>query len=687
MATYNGQRYIRHSLASLLAQTFADFEIIVVDDGSTDATPDILAAIDDPRLRVVRNAGNLGVVESRNRCFAMVRGQYVAMLDHDDLSRPTRLARQVAYLDAHPDTVVLGTRAHDLCDGALSPRIYPAVTTPLVISWLMHVSNPLVCSSVMFRADAARRLDVFMRPQYEYADDFDFYHRMAAFGQIARLDERLTIYRLHASNTFRHSEEKMTANAVKVLAPALEPLLGAEAAAAADLIVRHLSAGAPVMDSASFALLCRSFDVLTRHFLALAAGDNVAQGAIRGHAHALWRRTLRVTTRRGGVGRRALLRARPLDFVPTAVGVARVIVGGFPPRQLSDIAKWALRRPARQLTPRPGRLFGRVYEPLPIDSAEPPRLFVVVDTEAEFDWHGPFAADLTNVTAMDEIERGQAIFDQYGLRPIYVIDYPIASQPRGFEPLRRIVARGGCAIGAHVHPWTNPPIEEPPTAENSFPGNLPPNLEARKLATLVGQIRTSFGFTPQFYRAGRYGFGPNTAEILGQLGITVDLSLLPGADLRFKHGPDFRRIETVPYRIAGTEILSMPMTRARVGLAPSLGLPSLQNIAGARLGPVPALLSRLGLEETVTLTPEGVTAEEQIRLVRALLRRGHKDFVLHYHSPSLSVGHTPYVRTEAQLQDFLRRLELVCAFFFEEVGGMPGNPQDLVGAVQAVRVA
>src|ERR1700685_3374109 len=116
----------------------------------------------------------------------------------------------------------------------------------MMIRWLMYIANPLICSSIMFRADGVRRLDIFLREEYKYADDYDLYHRLMPYGDIARLDEPLTIYRLHGSNAFRLHEDTMTANAIRVLTPAYLRWFGSGAEQAVSLIVRHLSAGRPV---------------------------------------------------------------------------------------------------------------------------------------------------------------------------------------------------------------------------------------------------------------------------------------------------------------------------------------------------------------------------------------------------------------------------------------------------------
>ncbi len=680
MAAHNAGRTVRASIDSILSQTFTDFEMIVTDDGSSDDTVAVLEAVRDPRLRIFRNTVNQGVVGSRNRCFEHARGRMIAMLDSDDLSAPTRLARQLAYLDANPETVLVGTAARMLDAGVLRGMRYPVVTTPGLIRWLLHVANPLVCSSVMFRAETVRRQGEFMRASYTYAEDYEFYLRMAALGDIARLDSSLTIYRLHDGNMSKRNEQAMIDNAVRVLEPSYGALFGDGARDAACLVVEHLSAGRPVESVAVLRRLVRVFDTLNRSFLDAPGMDAETARAIRRYTGTVWQRMLHATNRQGRVGLATLLSSGPAGFRPAGADMAQMALDHMPLRgRTRDVIRW-MRPSAAPRATQPGELFGVPYLPVRLDPGGPPTLFAVIDTEAEFDWHQPFARELTAVSAMDDIERGQAVFDRYGLRPIYVVDYPVASQARGCDGLRAIMERDGCEIGAHLHPWTTPPFEETVSAHNSYPGNLPPELEERKLSTLMDVIRRSFGISPVFYKAGRYGFGPSTPATLVRHGIKVDLSVLPGADLRRRGGPDFRRLEAVPYRIGGTSILSMPMTRSHVGFAPSLGAVgrAAQDAAVGRALRLNSVLTRLRLAETITLTPEGVTAGEQIRLLQTMLRRGTRQFVLHYHSPSLSPGHTPYVRNAADAEILVGRLAEVCRFFFEELGGLPGYPRDLL---------
>src|SRR5262245_22971602 len=143
--------------------------------------------------------------------------------------------------------------------------------------------------------------------------------------------------------------------------------------------------------------------------------------------------------------------------------------------------------------------------PIDLPASERPTLFVVVDTEEEFDWSAPFSRQNTGVTAMRHIGRAQQLFDRFGIVPTYVIDYPVASKPEGSAPLAEFAASARATIGAHLHPWVTPPHDEDVSRRNSFAMNLPAELEAAKPTTMVETIERAFGARPQVYKAGRYG--------------------------------------------------------------------------------------------------------------------------------------------------------------------------------------
>ena len=252
MATYNGAAKLGETIDSLLGQTYANFELIAVDDCSTDTTREILHGFADRRIRILSTAANSGPVQARNLAVAAARGRYVAALDQDDIALPQRLQRQVAVLDANPRLVALGTAARRLVDGRLIQDRLGIQTTPGFVRWMLHVMNPLVWSSVMLRMSAVEKLEVFSRQERLFAEDFDLYHRLAALGDIARLDEVLTTYRWHQSGASSTCAAQMMASACAVLEEAYVPWFGAGAARAARLVNHHIAARQAVPDTATF---------------------------------------------------------------------------------------------------------------------------------------------------------------------------------------------------------------------------------------------------------------------------------------------------------------------------------------------------------------------------------------------------------------------------------------------------
>ena len=299
MPSYNGAALVGETIASLQAQTYGDFELIAVDDCSTDDTVAVLRAFDDPRIRVIEAPENRRVVRTRNAAFAEARGRYIAALDHDDLCHPTRFARQMAYLDTHPDIVLVGAAANVLENGVILPSSLAPLSTPPVIEWLMRIENPLVWSSVMMRADAARQLEPFQRTDRVYAEDFDLYHRIAAFGGIARIDDELLTYRRHGDGASQVQADAMRARAVDVLADVYAPLFGDSAADTAALIVRHVMGQQPVPDRATLERVGEMLVRLQDDFLTRRRPDPESRNLIRWETARRWARIGRAGLRTG----------------------------------------------------------------------------------------------------------------------------------------------------------------------------------------------------------------------------------------------------------------------------------------------------------------------------------------------------------------------------------------------------
>ncbi len=301
-----------------------------------------------------------------------------------------------------------------------------------------------------------------------------------------------------------------------------------------------------------------------------------------------------------------------------------------------------------------------------------PELLVVVDTEEEFDWNAPFSRESTSTRAIPAQAAAHEIYDRLGLVPTYVVDYPVATDPEAVAFLRGLKESGRAEIGAHLHPWVTPPHAEDVNRRNSYHCNLPPQLERAKIESITNAIGAAFGARPTIFKAGRYGFGANTQQVIAELGYQIDCSRLPHTNLAADDGPDFRGTPAEPYWLdESRDLLEIPVTIGFYGRAAGLGPRAawlFDNVAANRLR-LPGLLARSGLVARSRLTPEGVSADEQCRLIEAMAQRGHRVFSLVYHSPSLAPGHTPYVRTEEELAAFLAALEQVLTFFRDRIGG------------------
>lgn len=276
------------------------------------------------------------------------------------------------------------------------------------------------------------------------------------------------------------------------------------------------------------------------------------------------------------------------------------------------------------------------------------RFIVTVDTEEEFDWDAPLDRTGHTVVTVPALRKFQQFCESFGVVPTYLVDYPVAMSSFAPQALGAAVSEGRAEVGLQLHPWVTPPFEEEVNEFNSYAGNLPFELEREKLLRLRGRIDEVFGAAPRIYRAGRYGLGPRTAEILIELGIAIDSSVRPRFDYSSSGGPVYRDHPLHPYWAdADRRLLELPLTTVYWGPLRQLG-----NLVYPHLWRTPSMrgvLARAGLLERIPLTPEGVTAEEALRGVDVALDEGLAVLVFSFHSPSLAPGHTPYVRDDDDL--------------------------------------
>lgn len=318
--------------------------------------------------------------------------------------------------------------------------------------------------------------------------------------------------------------------------------------------------------------------------------------------------------------------------------------------------------------------------PIKPDPAIRPILSVVIHTEEEFDWSKPYDRNATGVSHMQYIDRAQSVFDSFGIVPNYVIDYPIASKPEAVAPLKAYADSGRALIGAHLHPWVSPPFDEEINARNSYPGNLPADLEREKLRLLTEQIAASFGSRPLTYLAGRYGFGPNTADILEDLGYEVDISVAASIDYSGDGGPDYSGFSSDPFWFGRhRRLLGLPGSGGYVGYLRNGGTPLYRQLTQPwlRKTRVSGVVARLRMLERIRLSPEDYSEPEMRRLTQALLGDGVRIFVFSFHSPSVMPGGTPYVKNPADLERFLEKCRRYFDFFMNNLGGTAMTPLEI----------
>jgi hypothetical protein len=294
-------------------------------------------------------------------------------------------------------------------------------------------------------------------------------------------------------------------------------------------------------------------------------------------------------------------------------------------------------------------------------------LVVSIDTE-EDNWLP--AREGIRIENIRELPALQRFLCGLGLRPTYFADHPVASTPWSAAILRELAQSGAAEIGAHLHPWNTPPLDEPERPESSMLKNLPAALQRRKLAVLRDALAAATGRAPTSFRAGRFGLGRDTVAELVACGFRVDSSITPWISWEdFDGGPDFRGAPQACYRLrAGGDLRAAAADGTLIELPLSSGFTrrpfawrsaahaALHGRALRRL-PLARLASRLGLVRRVILTPEGESLSDLLALAARLLEQGERFLHVFWHSPSLVPGFSPFVRDADARERLLRTIE------------------------------
>lgn len=205
LPVYNGERYLREAIDSVLAQTYRDFELWVCNDGSTDSTVAIADSYTDPRVRRVDNPHNMGLVATLNRAFAMVQTPFIARMDDDDRWEPTKLERQMALLAARPDVGICGTSIHKFGD-IDTVMLFPEESDALKVGLLFYcmMSHP----SVIYRRSMLQETGLTYRQDYFPAEDYKMWIDALKVTHIHNLQQPLVHYRQHATQICREKKDQ-----------------------------------------------------------------------------------------------------------------------------------------------------------------------------------------------------------------------------------------------------------------------------------------------------------------------------------------------------------------------------------------------------------------------------------------------------------------------------------------------
>jgi peptidoglycan/xylan/chitin deacetylase (PgdA/CDA1 family) len=305
-------------------------------------------------------------------------------------------------------------------------------------------------------------------------------------------------------------------------------------------------------------------------------------------------------------------------------------------------------------------------------------LLVGIDTEGDNQWDAAAREHqrFENIYALPALH---ALFARHGVRPTYVITYPVATDARSADVLRALQAGGDCEIGAHHHAWETPPCTPEDVRRHPYASNLPLLQFEDQLARLTDAIERAVGRRPVSYRSGRFGFSAAHVAALERLGYQVESSVAPLFYEAHKNGPDFVEAPLRPYFLAydratrpGTSaVLEVPCSAALNRRLPR----PLQHLYARAPKPYTTkrVLRKLGIARVRWLRPSYSSLDDMIALGRDLAEANEPVLNLLFHSSEAFVGGSPYNRTEAELAAFCDRLERFFEFARTTLSATPAT--------------
>lgn len=208
MSVYNGEKYLKEAVDSILNQTYKDFEFLIVDDNSNDKTSEILSSYSDPRIKIIKNVTNLGLTKSLNIGLREARGEYIARMDADDISLPERLKIQTEFMDTNKDIVLTGSWAQLIDDNGKEISIAKVTNDINIIKYSFILGKPpFIHSSWIFKTEIIKKLGGY-NESYKNAQDFELLSKLILNNKITNIQKELVKLRIHSQSITANIQNK-----------------------------------------------------------------------------------------------------------------------------------------------------------------------------------------------------------------------------------------------------------------------------------------------------------------------------------------------------------------------------------------------------------------------------------------------------------------------------------------------
>ncbi|MBU1046181.1 glycosyltransferase [Patescibacteria group bacterium] len=214
MPVFNGEKYLKEAIESVLNQTFTNFEFLIINDGSTDSTEKIIKSYSDSRIKLINNKKNIGVIRSLNKGLSLSKGEYIARMDADDISLPKRLEIQVEFMDKNPQIGIAGAWAKII--GEKKIRCSKPIVNQEKIKIALLFKCPMIHPSVIIRKNFLVKNNLNYNIKYKHAEDYDLWTRAIKYFPITNIKKTLIQYRIHDSNISKTQSNNQNETATQI---------------------------------------------------------------------------------------------------------------------------------------------------------------------------------------------------------------------------------------------------------------------------------------------------------------------------------------------------------------------------------------------------------------------------------------------------------------------------------------